>query len=280
MLGRQDTPPRRYWPFFSFLYRQTATRPMASSSYKESADPEAQALLADHPDRLPPPRPSSRSFPTRHVVLAYAAGIISTILVELLLCSHYSLTFLSSSSHSQSSNPDFASPDAGSTQVHQFPPASPTNVFPSLFPTHVGHAGPTPTGAEPGLVATAPAYPVHSGAPHLVSPLSLDSNSSSHQSGPSFDIFKHWGNLSPWFTVEPGSFGINAGPEAPHTCRVTGLHLLHRHGARYPTEWASFGGPANFSGRLHNTAAGWTASGQLEFMNDWWAISCLSPFSS
>ena len=239
-----------------------------AASYKESVDPESQALLADHPDHVSP-RPSSRSFPTRHVVLAYTAGILSTILVELFLCSHYSIPSFLNSHPQPPYNPDLASPDAGSTQVHHFPPASPTNVFPSLFPTHVGHAGPTPTGAEPGLVATAPAYPIHSGAPHLVSPLSLGNNSSNHHTRPSFDIFKHWGNLSPWFTVERGSFGLNAGPEAPDTCRVTGLHLLHRHGARYPTEWASFGGPANFSGRLHNAAAGWTASGQLKFMNDW-----------
>jgi hypothetical protein len=34
-----------------------------------------------------------------------------------------------------------------------------------------------------------------------------------------------------------GAFGVHSGPETPHTCRVTGLHLLHRHGARYPTAW-------------------------------------------
>lgn len=32
---------------------------------------------------------------------------------------------------------------------------------------------------------------------------------------------------------------------------------------------ASYGGPANFSGRLHASAEGWNGTGDLEFMNDW-----------
>ncbi|OSD05745.1 phosphoglycerate mutase-like protein [Trametes coccinea BRFM310] len=248
-----------------------------STSYKETVDPESQALLSsDNHDYAAREEPSSsggrRTYRLRHIWLAYAAGILSAVLVELFLCSHYSIPFWppSTSSGSAAVYADFASPDAGSTEVHNFPPASPTNAVPSLFPSDVGHAGPTPTGAEPALVATAPSYPLHTGAPHLLGPLALNRNSSSSsKSDSSFDIFKHWGNLSPWFSVERGSFGVDSGPEAPETCRVTGLHLLHRHGARYPTQWASYGGPANFSARLHNTADGWNASGQLEFMNDW-----------
>ncbi|KAH9927417.1 phosphoglycerate mutase-like protein [Epithele typhae] len=207
-----------------------------ASTYKESQDPEFQSLLPHDPEQpLSPQRPTRRSFHTRHVALAYVAGILSAVLVELFLCNHLAL-------------PLFPSP-----AVHRFPPSAPTNAFPSLFPTDVGYAGPTPTGAEPALIATAPAYPLHTGAPHLVSPLILTKNAS-QQSGSS---------------VERASFGIDSGPEAPPTCRVTGLHLLHRHGARYPTEWASYGGPANFSGRLHAAAAGWNGSGDLQFMNDW-----------
>lgn len=123
-----------------------------------------------------------------------------------------------------------APPYAGSSEVHNFPPPSPTNFFPSLFPTNVGYAGPTPTGAEPGLIGTAPSYPMHTGAPHLVSPFSANKEHN-------FDLFKYWGNLSPWFSVERGTFGLDSSPETPDTCRVTGLHLLHRHGARYPTQY-------------------------------------------
>ncbi|EIW65115.1 phosphoglycerate mutase-like protein [Trametes versicolor FP-101664 SS1] len=240
-----------------------------SSSYKESVDPESQALLPQENEYSEPaPTPSvHRPYRLRHVVLAFAAGILSAVLVELALCSHYTLPFLPQDQPAVYA--DLASPDAGSTEVHKFPPSAPTNAFPSLFPSNVGHAGPTPTGAEAALVATAPSYPLHTGAPHLLGPLALNRNASASKSDPSFDIFKHWGNLSPWFSVERDSFGLDSGPEAPPTCRVTGLHLLHRHGARYPTGWASYGGPANFSSRLHNAAAGWNASGDLEFMNNW-----------
>ncbi|KAJ4475816.1 hypothetical protein C8R41DRAFT_964937 [Lentinula lateritia] len=67
----------------------------------------------------------------------------------------------------------------------------------------------------------------------------------------SWDLFKHWGNLSPWYSNERGTFGLDSGPRTPDTCRVTGMHFWHRHGARYPTAWASFGGPADFAGMLH-----------------------------
>ena len=244
-----------------------------SSPFKESIDPESQSLLPQDHDRHEQhtsARSPRRTFRTRHIFFAYVAGILSAVLAELIFCSHYSLPIFYYDTHPQSTAvANLANPDAGSTEVHHFPPASPTNAFPSLFPTDVGHAGPTPTGAEAGLVATAPSYPLHTGAPHLLSPLALVKNVSDQSSEPPFDIFKHWGNLSPWFSVERGSFGVDSGPEAPESCRVTGLHLLHRHGARYPTEWASYGGPANFSGRLHNAAAGWNGSGDLEFMNDW-----------
>ena len=34
---------------------------------------------------------------------------------------------------------------------------------------------------------------------------------------------------------------------------------------------ASYGGPAYLAGRLHDAAAQWTASGELEFLNEWCA---------
>jgi hypothetical protein len=32
---------------------------------------------------------------------------------------------------------------------------------------------------------------------------------------------------------------------------------------------ASYGGPANFSGRLNQVASKWNGTGELEFMNEW-----------
>ncbi|KAG6881031.1 hypothetical protein C0993_003155, partial [Termitomyces sp. T159_Od127] len=127
----------------------------------------------------------------------------------------------------------FAPPYVGSTQVHKFPPASPTNANPTLSPSNVGYPGGTPTGAEPNVIETAPAYPIHSGAAQLVAPNTLGSKANE---GKKFDLFRKWGNLSPWYSVGR-AFGIDSEPTVPDTCRVTGLHFLHRHGARYPTAW-------------------------------------------
>lgn len=41
---------------------------------------------------------------------------------------------------------------------------------------------------------------------------------------------------------------------------------------------ASYGGPANFSGRLNKAASQWTALGDLEFMNEWYvAVIARTP---
>ncbi|KAI0029734.1 phosphoglycerate mutase-like protein [Vararia minispora EC-137] len=160
----------------------------------------------------------------------------------------------------------FGAPYAGSTQVHDWPPTKPTNRDPALFPSNVGHAGVTPTGAEPALIATAPMYPTQTSAPGLLAPPTLHAG---QRPSKDFDLLKKWGNLSPWYSVRQGAFGIDSSPEAPESCRVTGLHFVHRHGARYPTSWASYGGPSLLAGRLHKTATNWTAKGELEFLNDW-----------
>ncbi|KAJ3556987.1 hypothetical protein NM688_g1721 [Phlebia brevispora] len=239
----------------------------------ESSDSEHAALLTGQNSKHDEDDPRHTSHHSLlwnarlYLAVAFVSGVFLTVVVQVIICA---------ARHNGSTPPRlgtlpteaveiYAPPYAGSSEVHKFPPAKPTNVFPSLFPTDVGHAGPTPTGAEPGLIATAPAYPVHSGAPHLVSPYSVNKNASSS----SFDLFRHWGNLSPWFSVSRGSFGLHSSPEAPDTCSVTALHLLHRHGARYPTQFASYAGPANFSARLNKAAAGWNASGELAFMNEW-----------
>ncbi|EKM60569.1 uncharacterized protein PHACADRAFT_84917, partial [Phanerochaete carnosa HHB-10118-sp] len=160
----------------------------------------------------------------------------------------------------------YAAPWAGSSEVHHYPPASPTNVNPSLFPTSVGYAGTTATGAEPAIVVTVPSYPVHTGAPNLVAP---SFKGHRNHTSSKFDIFRYWGNLSPWFSVERGAYGLHSSPEVPDTCRITGLHLLHRHGARYPTKFPQYGGTEDFAARLNKDAAHWVAKGHLKFLNTW-----------
>ncbi|GJE94137.1 histidine-type phosphatase [Phanerochaete sordida] len=230
---------------------------------------EREALLpTSTPSEPEPARPSTvrqcsfASHPKLYTLGAFAAGVLACLAVQYVVCSGRGGDMPPPHRNVEV----FAPPYAGSSEVHHFPPTSPTNVFPSLFPTDVGHAGPTPTGAEPALIATAPSYPVHTGAPHLVAPTFTHKG---NKTSAKFDLFKHWGNLSPWFSVERGAFGLDSSPEVPETCRITGLHLVHRHGARYPTQFASYGGPANFSGRLNQIASKWTTTGDLAFMNEW-----------
>ncbi|CAL1711173.1 unnamed protein product [Somion occarium] len=265
-------------------YGQSFNDLESGENYKlaDSADEEQVALLpsptkeqdAASEDDIPRKRSAGPFYsrPIFQIASSFVLGIVACLTLQYIVCA---INLSGVCDDASSAIGRLASPEAGSTEVHKFPPLSPTNASPSLFPSSVGYAGPTPTGAEPGLIQTAPSYPLHTGAPHLVAPHfkskhnSSESSSSRLDGSSRFDLFKHWGNLSPWFSVKRGSFGLDSSPEAPDTCRVTGLHFLHRHGARYPTSYASYGGPANFSSRLHHSAAKWNGQGDLSFMNDW-----------
>jgi hypothetical protein len=171
------------------------------------------------------------------------------------------------------------------------------------FSYSVGYPGGTPTGAEPALIATAPSLPLQPGAAQLVSPPKIhkhlhfaheddleeeaQESHNHHKAERPFNLFRSWGNLSPWYSVPRGAFGIDGTAEPPSDCTVTALHLLHRHGARYPTAWcacphfsyelysnvllwtADYGGPAKFATRLHESASQWEATGKLAFLNEW-----------
>ncbi|TFY59888.1 hypothetical protein EVJ58_g5495 [Rhodofomes roseus] len=234
---------------------------------------ESEALLplpvaTEHQQESPRKPQTTPRCTTSHspwiLCLAFLGGALTCVVLQYVAGTHQ---WLGTGGHPAASDHAhvLAPPYVGSTEVHHFPPSSPTNAFPSLFPTDVGHAGPTPTGAEPALIVTAPSYPIHSGAAHLVSPV-FEKHKSNHTE---FSLFRHWGNLSPWWSVGKGAFGLDSTPEPPETCRITGLHFLHRHGARYPTGWASYGGPVNFAAKLNKYADRWTAKGSLAFLNDW-----------
>ena len=164
------------------------------------------------------------------ILLAFLAGVVTT----RLLFVQPQLGVLNQSGNFKRSEgvaEDLvarAEPWVGSTEVHSYPPTKPTNYDPSLFPSDVGYPGATPTGAEPALLATAPAYPLNAGSQGLL--LVPDEFKSKK-----FELLKKWGNLSPWYSNPVGTFGVATGPETPDGCTVTGLHFLHRHGARYPT---------------------------------------------
>jgi hypothetical protein len=84
------------------------------------------------------------------------------------------------------------------------------------------------------------------------------------------------------FSLPPGTFGLpDASPLVPEGCAINAVNILHRHGARYPTSGSP---PAAFAAKLHaaaNTAAGFSASGPLDFLNTWTyklGAEVLTPF--
>ena len=71
------------------------------------------------------------------------------------------------------------------------------------------------------------------------------------------------------FSLPPGTFGLPyASPVVPEGCSIDAVHILHRHGARYPTSGAP---PSAFAAKIHASATGtgFSASGPLTFLNTW-----------
>lgn len=151
----------------------------------------------------------------------------------------------------------------------------------ALFPPEsvVGYPLTTVTGIEPALAAeTAAPYPYNAGSAGqfpLVAPVPHGESASS-----TFDIKKYWGNLSPWYSVSSADYGLpDTSPSIPSGCDITQVHLLYRHGARYPTEGAA---PATFATKVANASkTGFSASGDLSFLADWTyklGAELLTPF--
>ncbi|KAL5497776.1 hypothetical protein ACEPAH_2707 [Sanghuangporus vaninii] len=171
-----------------------------------------------------------------------------------------------------------ASSFAGATISAIFPVPNATNAasdLDSFFPdaSVVGFAGPTPTGDEAELIATATSVPKVENALPLLIPSTFDNKTS-------FNVLRSLANLAPMFSVD--SLGL---PEAsqliPEGCELTQVHLLYRHGARYPTLGSL---PAAFATKLHNATtseSGFTATGDLAFLNTWvykMGAEILTPF--
>jgi hypothetical protein len=301
---------------------------IVSDDVHESHHAETEALLPTTTSDVETPDFSTKSkasfyarpcvqakYGILHITTAFVLGTVACLLTQYAICGPGCFRKhepTSSYGHaSQEVVTVLAPPYVGSTQVHNYPPTKPTNAYPSLFPSNVGYAGGTPTGAEAAVIETAPAYPLHTGqcSHQLLRPVSLEGDDLRNGDGsdvkkgkqkgkkPKFNLFHKWGNLSPWYSVERGGFGLDSSPNTPDTCQITGLHFLHRHGARYPTAWgtfpiqnsssqrlirirtASYGGPAKFGTKLNKDPESWNASGSLDFLNDWYATLALGSQS-
>lgn len=155
------------------------------------------------------------------------------------------------------------------------------SVNSKLFPPEsvVGYPGTTITGVEPAAAQTAPAYPYNDGPANefpLVAPVPHGESESS-----TFDIEKYWGNLAPWYSVSSSDYGLpDTSPLVPSGCDITQLHLLYRHGARYPTAGSA---PSTFAAKVANVTkqGGFSATGDLGFLADWTyklGAELLTPF--
>lgn len=150
-----------------------------------------------------------------------------------------------------------------------------------MFPpgSVVGFQGPTPTGLEPAAAQTAPAYPYNEGDANQFPLINPQPHGSSAES--TFDISKYWGNLSPWYSLRSADYGLpNASPLIPEGCEITQMHLLYRHGARYPTSDAA---PPTFAQKVAKAATkkGFSVSGELDFLGNWTyklGAELLTPF--
>ncbi|KAK7955847.1 phosphoglycerate mutase-like protein [Apiospora aurea] len=175
-----------------------------------------------------------------------------------------------------------AEPFAGSPTSDIYPPPGSNFRQHATLPPEpvVGFAGPTPTGVEPAAVQAAPLYPYNDGDSSsfpLVAP-------NAHGAGvdSTFNMKRSWGNLSPWYSVPSAHYGLpDASPLIPEGCTITQLHLLYRHGARYPTSDAA---PARFAEKIANATkskGGFEVSHDLKFLADWTyklGAELLTPF--
>lgn len=101
----------------------------------------------------------------------------------------------------------------------------------------------------------------------------------SGKTGSDFDVVHQFGNLAPWRSVP--SLGLpDASAQIPSGCSLDAVHLVHRHGARYPTTGAP---PSAFATLLHQLASttGVNATGPASFLATWeykLGAEILTPF--
>ncbi|KAJ5873420.1 Histidine phosphatase superfamily clade-2 [Penicillium subrubescens] len=138
-----------------------------------------------------------------------------------------------------------------------------TSTIPDYLQTSYGpFAGPTQAGSAPFLAQTnaAPAGK-HSYVPNT--PVVTDVPILGKGDGA--ELFEHMGNLSPYMP-NPSGFGVEE-YSLPPGSNITQMHMVHRHGSRYPTSSASVATlPKRIAELLGN---GTRFTGNLEFLNTW-----------
>ncbi|KAJ6036510.1 hypothetical protein N7540_000789 [Penicillium herquei] len=123
------------------------------------------------------------------------------------------------------------------------------------------YAGTTETGAAPFLAQTNPA-PFGQATYVPNAPLETSEPISGAKGR---NIFHLMGDESPYFSPEDG-FGVDEYP-LPKGANITQMHMLHRHGSRYPSASEGISSWAADIAKASKNGTGFT--GKLEFLNDW-----------
>jgi len=153
---------------------------------------------------------------------------------------------------------------AGVVDIRQAPSATVPDYFqtsPQIW------AGPTATGLiAPFLAQTNPAPFGQAASLSFVANAPLETNVPITGNTNRSSIFQLHGQLSSYFP-NPIGFGCDEYPVPPGS-NLSEVHLVHRHGSRYPTGDSSV---ANFGRKIHNLTTNGTAkwSGELSFLNSW-----------
>jgi hypothetical protein len=144
---------------------------------------------------------------------------------------------------------------------------SSSSPVPEYFDTtsHGPYPGPTQTGQAPFLAETDP-LPGIGGLPSGTQPFvpntPLQTSEAIINNTNNINIFQYMGNLGSYFP-NPSGFGIDE-YSLPSYCNITQVHLLHRHGSRYPTTGNSI---QTWAGTWANaTKAGANTTGALSYI--------------
>lgn len=140
------------------------------------------------------------------------------------------------------------------------PTSTASHLSEDLFPTDIGFYGATATNAAPFMAQTDPAA-ITFGTPTssytLPQPIETAIQAKNHTEGDQ-NIFQLLGTLSPYYVSDGWGVYDYA---LPGQCTIKQVHLLSRHGSRYPT--GSINIAKLFSKR------NFTVSRELEFLNSW-----------
>ena len=125
------------------------------------------------------------------------------------------------------------------------------------------YPGPTQTGQAPFLaeIDPVPGSGIPTGTRSFNPNVPLETSEPIPDNTDNINIFQYMGNLSPYFP-NPTGFGVEE-YSLPPTCNITQVHVLHRHGSRYPTTGAN---TFTFAQNI-KSASGFNATGELSYIH-------------